>query len=74
MVFHPVATFNPLDKSAIILMPLERISIKMVFRSLYFLIVHDAYGGLRLRKTDYCNTLRRLVEHQRSMGLVKAVR
>ncbi|WP_292709522.1 MULTISPECIES: hypothetical protein [unclassified Nostoc] len=47
--------------------PLERISVEMVFRSLYFF--HRA-----LLHNSQLQLIPWLVEHQRSMGLVKAVR
>jgi hypothetical protein len=47
--------------------PLERISTEMVFRSLYF------FNRARLRQPEL-ELIPWLVQHQRSMGLVKAVR
>ncbi|NJL41506.1 MAG: IS4 family transposase [Leptolyngbyaceae cyanobacterium SM1_4_3] len=66
-IFYAVLTDLSHDVALALSQPLERISVEMVFRSLYF------FNSARSRHPDL-QLIPWLVEHQRSMGLVKAVR
>ena len=66
-IFYAVLTELCSDVAVALSQPLERISVEMVFRSLYF------FNRARLRQPTL-QLIPWLVEHQRSMGLVKAVR
>ncbi len=66
-IFYAVLNDLCTDVAVALQQPIERISIEMVFRSLYFF--HRA-----LLKNTQLLLIPWLVEHQRSMGLVKAVR
>lgn len=66
-IFYAVLNDLCADVAVALQQPLERISMEMVFRSLYFF--HRARS-----LNPLLQLLTWLVEHQRSMGLVKAVR
>lgn len=66
-IFYAVLTELCSDVAVALSQPLERISVEMVFRSLYF------FNRTRSRHPEV-QLIPWLVEHQRSMGLVKAVR
>jgi Transposase DDE domain len=66
-IFYAVLTELCAEVAIALSQPLERISVEMVFRSLYF------FNRSRLRQPDL-DLIAWLVEHQQSMGLVKAVR
>ena len=65
--FYAVLTDLCADVAIALGQPLERISVEMVFRSLYF------FNRAQQRQPDI-KLIPWLVEHQRSMGLVQAVR
>lgn len=66
-IFYAVLNDLCADVAVALQQPLERISVEMVFRSLYFF--HRARS-----RNPQLQLIPWLVEHQRSMGLVKAVR
>ncbi|MEH1956796.1 MAG: IS4 family transposase, partial [Nostoc sp.] len=66
-IFYAVLNDLCADVAIALQQPLERISVEMVFRSLYFF--HRARSH-----NSQLQLIPWLVEHQRSMGLVKAVR
>ncbi len=66
-IFYAVLNDLSADVAVALQQPLERISVEMVFRSLYFF--HRARSH-----NSQLQLIPWLVEHQRSMGLVKAVR
>ena len=66
-IFYAVLNDLCADVSIALQQPLERISVEMVFRSLYF------FNRAQLQNTEL-ELIPWLVEHHRSMGLVKAVR
>jgi hypothetical protein len=66
-IFYAVLNDLCADVAIALQQPLERISVEMVFRSLYFF--HRA-----LLLNPELKLIPWLVEHYRSMGLVKAVR
>lgn len=66
LIFYAVLNDLCTDVAVALQQPLERISVEMVFRSLYFF--HRA-----LLQNPQLQLIPWLVEHQRSMGLVKAV-
>lgn len=66
-IFYAVLNDLCADVAVALQQPIERISVEMVFRSLYFF--HRA-----LLQNPQLQFIPWLVEHQRSMGLVKAVR
>ena len=73
-IFYAVLNDLCADVAVALQQPLERISMEMVFRSLYFF--HRARYLRRATPTQnpLLQLIPWLVEHQRSMGLVKAVR
>ncbi|MEH2128608.1 IS4 family transposase [Nostoc sp.] len=66
-IFYAVLNDLCADVAVALQQPIERISVEMVFRSLYFF--HRA-----LLQNSQLQLIPWLVEHHRSMGLVKAVR
>jgi Transposase DDE domain len=66
-IFYAVLNDLCADVAVALQQPLERISVEMVFRSLYFF--HRARSH-----NSQLQLIPWLVEHQRSMGLVKAIR
>lgn len=66
-IFYAVLNDLSADVAVALQQPLERISVEMVFRSLYF------FDRARAQNPQL-QLIPWLVQHQRSMGLVKAVR
>ncbi|WP_292790193.1 hypothetical protein [Nostoc sp. NMS7] len=65
-IFYAVLNDLSADVAVALQQPLERISVEMVFRSLYFF-------NRPLLQNPQLQLIPWLVEHQRSMGLVKAI-
>ncbi|MEH1977271.1 MAG: IS4 family transposase [Nostoc sp.] len=73
-IFYAVLNDLSADVAVALQQPLERISVEMVFRSLYFFERARCLRRATPTHNSQIQLIPWLVEHQRSMGLVKAIR